>query len=142
MTVENGALDGGASNAEFEKDASVKATANDRSAESLVFTGWTAKDGNGNEITLADADMTSRELTFKMPEHVLTLTANYVNVYTVTLEGGVLGDGTSSGTYKKGDTVAVKARQQKGKNLPDGQVQTQTVQRSLLRTRLIRRPHS
>ena len=115
VTVENGALDGGAANAEFEKDASVKATANDRSVEGLVFTGWTAKDGNGNEITLADADMTSREITFKMPEHVLTLTANYVNVYTVTLEGGVLGDGTSSGTYKKGDTVAVKAPAAEGK---------------------------
>lgn len=117
VTVENGTLDGAdsPSTGSYEKDASVKAVANDYSADGKIFTGWTAKDGNDTEITLADADMTSREVTFKMPEHPVKLTANYVQVYTVTVEGGVLGNDAVSGTFKKDDTVTVKAPAAEGK---------------------------
>lgn len=120
VTVENGKLADGSTNAEYEERASVKVTADDRSAESMVFTGWTAKDGNGSDITLTDAnmvnvDMAGSEITFSMPASALTLTANYVKVYTVTLEGGVLPDGAVSGTFKEGDTVTVKAPAAEGK---------------------------
>lgn len=115
VTAENGTLDGGSATAEYEVGVSVKAAAADRSADGMVFTGWTAKDGNGSDIALTGADLASSEITFTMPAYAVTLTANYVKIYTVTLEGGVLPDGAASGTFKEGDTVTVKAPAAEGK---------------------------
>ncbi len=63
--------------------ATVTATAEDKTSEGKIFTGWTVKSGNSNyELTLQgeEAELTDKEITFEMPNQELTLTATYEEV--------------------------------------------------------------
>lgn len=93
----------------------VSVSANDRTAEGFVFDGWSV-----DSLNVEIADLKAPSISFIMPESAVVLTAHYKaseqsNVYTVTLEGGVLSDGAVSGTFKEGDTVTVKAPAAEGK---------------------------
>ena len=70
------------------------------------FDGW--KFTSGTEPTgLPDGWQTSKEFTFKMPAGNVTLTADYKQLYDLTVKGGTIVNGTDTGIYLPGDEVTV-----------------------------------
>ena len=77
------------------------------------FSDWTI-----TGINTSGLDLTASELTFKMPANEVTATANYNNVYTVTVVGGTAyTDGESAGsiTAEYGDNINIIAEVPTGK---------------------------
>jgi uncharacterized repeat protein (TIGR02543 family) len=93
LTVVNGTPE----TATLEAGEAVTVTA-DAAAEGFVFDGWTS-DG----VALADA--TSEVQSFAMPANDVTLTANYVAVYALTVVNGT----PKTATLKAGEFVTVTA---------------------------------
>lgn len=85
---------------EANSDVTLTATAN----EGYRFTGWTSSDGG----TFTDAS--SESTTFTMPAGNVTVTANFVQVYTVTVSSTAGGTATADKTTAaEGDTVTLTA---------------------------------
>ena len=85
----------------------VTVTAADR--ENAEFTGWTAEG-----ITLTDKQKVNPTVTFTMPAGNVTLTADYKQLYDLTVNGGTIVDengdtGASKKIVKPGQPVTVKA---------------------------------
>ena len=55
----------------------------------------------------SDNWQTSKEFTFKMPAGNVTLTADYKQLYDLTVKGGTIVNGTNTGIYLPGDEVTV-----------------------------------
>ena len=77
--------------------------------ENAVFTGWTAEG-----ITLTDDQKANPTVTFTMPAGNVTLTADYKQLYDLTVNGGTIVDengdtGASKKIVKPGQPVTVKA---------------------------------
>ena len=70
------------------------------------FDGW--KFTSGTEPTgLPDGWQNSKTFTFKMPADNVTLTADYKQLYDLTVKGGTIVNGTDTGIYLPGDEVTV-----------------------------------
>lgn len=85
----------------------VEAVANDYTAEGLAFSEWSVDNGS---VTLSDP--ASQEVSFVMAEEPVTLSAHYEQIpqtYNVTVNHGVLADGTTSGAFEVGAAVTVTA---------------------------------
>lgn len=89
----------------YDQGASVTVTAN-AAPEGKRFAGWS----DGTNIVSED-----EEYTFVVGKNV-TLTAQYVNVYTVNVVGGTLPGNQTSGVFDEGTSVTVTAEIQNGKN--------------------------
>ncbi len=105
VTVTGGTLNDGSGKTAYAKGETVAVKAS--VADGTKFTGWSGTDASGAQIAFADS--TNPETTFTMPESAVTITANFVSVYSVSVKDGVLADGQTSGVYAEGDTVSVKA---------------------------------
>lgn len=102
VTVNNGTGAGS-----YEESTLVTVTANDRSSENLIFTGWTVDSMN---VTLSDTS--AAEASFSMPAEAVTLTANYEEKQSETTPTSyevTVNNGNGSGTYSEGETVTVTA---------------------------------
>lgn len=110
VTVENGTLESGATTGNFAEGSSVTVSAN-APASDMMFDKWTV-----SGITLSSDQRSSQTLTFTMGTNDVTLTATYKAIpkYTVTVENGKLADGTTSGSFKAGESVTITADAKEG----------------------------
>ena len=110
VTVENGKLADGNTNGTFKEGDSVTVTAN-APATDMMFDKWTA-----TGITLTDEQLSSQTVTFTMGTSNVTITATYKAIpkYTVTITDGKLIGGTTSGSFKAGETVKIAADVKEG----------------------------
>ena len=96
VTVNNGTGSG-----DYAEGASVTITANAPDT-GKQFKEWTTEDG----VIFADA--TASTTTFTMPAKPVTITAVFEDIaYSVTVEGGTLADGTTSGSFKVYEKVVI-----------------------------------
>ena len=87
----------------------IKVTAQDKTAEDLIFDHWEVTVG-GDTVADLFADYKSAEAAFKMRRDNVTLTAVYKKLYTITVTNNVnSGDAYEAGKTKKGGTVSLKA---------------------------------
>lgn len=96
---------GGTGGNNYDAGATVKITA-DAAPEGKRFTGWS----DGTNVVSEDA-----EYTFTASKNV-TLTAQFVSVYTVKVECGTLPGNKTSDVFEEGAAVTVTAEIQSGKN--------------------------
>lgn len=98
VTVENGTLSGGKTSDVFESGEEVTVTADDVAGKR--FSKWTDENGN----TLSE----NLFYTFTVSQS-LTLKAQFVNEFTVTVVGGTLPENKTSGTFVENTSVTVTA---------------------------------
>ena len=110
VTVENGKISGGAATGTFAEGASVTVTAS-APASDMMFDKWTV-----TGITLTDEQLSSQTVTFTMGTSNVTITATYKAIpkYTVTITDGKLIGGTTSGSFKAGESVTITADKKAG----------------------------
>ena len=110
VTVENGTLEGGATTDNFAEGTSVTVSAN-APASDMMFDKWTV-----TGITLTSEQLSSQTFTFTMGTNDVTLTATYKAIpkYTVTVVDGKLADGTTSGSFKAGESITITADAKEG----------------------------
>ncbi len=110
VTVENGKISGGATTGTFAEGASVTITANAPAAD-MMFDKWTV-----TGITLTSEQLSSQTFTFTMGTNDVTITATYKAIpkYTVTVVDGKLADGTTSGSFKAGESITIAADAKEG----------------------------
>jgi hypothetical protein len=72
-----------------------------------AFSSWTG----GVDESFANGSRSSASTTFIMPANAVTVTATYVNAYTLTVSGGIIGTGgtITSGSYAAGTQVTITA---------------------------------
>ncbi|MFA9375111.1 MAG: leucine-rich repeat protein [Lachnotalea sp.] len=88
----------GSGSGNYDRYSTVTIEANPDTQE-RVFQSWSCSDG----VVLADASI--RKTTFTMPGNDVTVTANYINYYPVTIDKGTI----PTSYYKEGDTVTITA---------------------------------
>ena len=71
------------------------------------FNGWSLSDDSAQMVNPSEGWKTSKEFTFKMPAGNVTLTADYKQLYDLTVKGGTIVNGTDTGIYLPGDEVTV-----------------------------------
>ena len=111
VTVNNGAVSDETGATSFAAGTQVTVTANDRTAEGVVFNGWFVDSMNA---TLDDPS--AQTVNFEMPEGDVTLTAQYQNAqpetpatYGVTVNNGTVSDETGATSFAAGAQVTVTA---------------------------------
>jgi hypothetical protein len=97
LTVTNGEFVG---NGPFVKDAKVTIVADEPKVVGQVFDKWEITSSTGGSI----ADPTSPTTVFTMPDAAATVRATYKNVHALTVANG-----TGSGSYASGKSVAISA---------------------------------
>ncbi len=86
----------------------IKVTAQDKTAEDLIFDHWEVTVG-GDTVADLFADYKSAEAAFKMRRDNVTLTAVYKKLYTIKVTNSVNNDVYEAGKTKKGGTVPLEA---------------------------------
>ena len=71
------------------------------------FNGWSLSDDSAQMVNPSEGWKTSKEFTFKMPAGNVALTADYKQLYDLTVTGGTIVNGTSTGIYLPGTEVTV-----------------------------------
>ena len=72
------------------------------------FNGWSLSDDSAQMVNPSEGWKTSKEFTFKMPAGNVTLTADYKQLYDLTVTGGTIVDGNGdTGIYLPGTKVTV-----------------------------------
>ena len=71
------------------------------------FNGWSLSDDSAQMVEPSENWQTSKEFTFKMPAGNVTLTADYKQLYNLTVTGGTIVNGTDTGIYLPGTKVTV-----------------------------------
>ncbi len=109
LTLQADPVEGGttAGDGKYEENEEVQISA--VAAEGYMFSGWTDDGG-----VLADDDLEKAVVTFFMPAEAVSLTANFVPAYDLTLfanpaEGGEALDLTAGGPYEEGTEVEISA---------------------------------
>ena len=105
----------GTGSASYAAGDTVEAVANDYTAEGMAFSGWTVDNGS---VVLSDP--ASATVSFMMAEEPVTLSAHYdliPQTYNVTVNNGVLADGTASAALEAGTAVTVTANDRTAENL-------------------------
>ena len=98
------ATTGGTKDTKFYAGESVTVTAPE-DTDTKKFEKWTF---SGTEPTgLPDGWQNSKEFTFKMPAGNVALTADYKQLYNLTVKGGTIVNGTNTGNYLPGTEVTV-----------------------------------
>lgn len=105
VTVSGGTISGGGTSGEYEEGETVTVVA-DTAAQGTRFVGWRV--GDSDEIVF-----TNEQYTYTVGDSDVTITAVYVNTYTVTVSGGTLSGGGTSGTFDEGTEVTVTANEPK-----------------------------
>ncbi len=105
VTVSGGTISGteSATSGEYEEGETVTVVA-DTAAQGTRFVGWRV--GDSTEIV-----STNEQYTYTVGDSDVTITAVYVNTYTVTVSGGTLSGGGTSGTFDEGTEVTVTANE-------------------------------
>ena len=71
------------------------------------FNGWSLSDDSAQMVEPSENWQNSKTFTFKMPAGNVTLTADYKQLYDLTVKGGTIVNGTDTGIYLPGDEVTV-----------------------------------
>lgn len=98
-------VNGGTGGGKYIEGAQVTLTAEDR--DGYRFTGWTLE---GATVE----DTAQKSITFTMPNQDVTATANYEELFTVTVNGGAIKGGGQSGQFAAGETVTLTAQVPQG----------------------------
>ena len=73
------------------------------------FNGWSLSDDSAQMVNPSEGWKTSKEFTFKMPAGNVTLTADYKQLYDLTVTGGTIVDGNGdTGIYLPGTEVTIQ----------------------------------
>ncbi len=104
LTVDGGTIVNGTNTGNYLPGTKVTVTA-PADTDTKKFEKWTF---SGTEPTgLPDGWQNSKEFTFKMPAGNVTLTADYMQLYNLTVTGGTIVNGTNTGNYLPGTEVTV-----------------------------------
>ena len=71
------------------------------------FDGWKLSGDSADLVNPSEGWQNSKTFTFKMPADNVTLTADYKQLYDLTVKGGTIVNGTDTGIYLPGDEVTV-----------------------------------
>ncbi len=100
VTVSGGTISGGGTSGEYEEGETVTVVA-DTAAQGTRFVGWRV--GDSTEIVEV------ARYTYTVGDSDVTITAVFVNTYTVTVSDGTLSGGGTRGTFDEGTEVTVTA---------------------------------
>lgn len=102
VTVSGGTISGGGTSGEYEAGETVTVVA-DTAAQGTRFVGWRV--GDSTEIVEV------ARYTYTVGDSDVTITAVFVDTYTVTVNGGTLSGGGTSDTFDEGTEVTVTANE-------------------------------
>ena len=71
------------------------------------FNGWSLSDDSTDLVNPSENWQTSKKFTFTMPAGNVTLKADYMQLYNLTVTGGTIVNGTNTGNYLPGTEVTV-----------------------------------
>lgn len=105
VTVSGGTISGteSATSGEYKEGETVTVVA-DTAAQGTRFVGWRV--GDSDEIV-----STNEQYTYTVGDSDVTITAVFVDTYTVTVSGGTLSGGGTNGTFDEGTEVTVTANE-------------------------------